>query len=451
MRILILGSSRVGDSLACELVDQGCDVTVVCDDIKSLKNMQQQLDIRTVGGSPSYPDVLRSARADQMDVIIAATVSDEVNMIACQVAYSLFKVPVKMARIRSDHYFIKNELFGNENLPIDVFLNPEDAVASSVLRLIQNIGATGVFPFDDMKLSLVLVKVTKDSSLSGRVWHKVTTEIEKLNSNAVAVQRNNKYLRLRRDFKLLEHDEIYIISPQKLVQSLLLKFGFSRVGKVSRVIIAGGGGVGAIVAKKMLKISKNIKVIDHDKEVCSQLSRDLRDVTVLQGDASERELLFQENVEGIDVFCALTSDDEDNIISSLQAKYLGAKHALSLVNNSEYMEIFAKSNIDAFVSPQQSSISHVLTLIQPIHVTQVYTLSRGVSEIMSFEIMPEKATGIVGKNLSTIKFPEGVVFCALYRDGDIIFKKDVLLDVEDSLLFFLQDKNMFSTLNSLFE
>jgi len=176
----------------------------------------------------------------------------------------------------------------------------------------------------------------------------------------------------------------------------------------------------------------------------------LRDVTVLQGDASERELLFQENVEGIDVFCALTSDDEDNIISSLQAKYLGAKNALSLVNNSEYMEIFAKSNIDAFVSPQQSSISHVLTLIRPIHVTQVYTLSRGVSEIMSFEIMPEKATGIVGKNLSTIKFPEGVVFCALHRDGDIIFKKDVLLAVEDSLVFFLQDKNMFATLNSLF-
>ena len=450
MRILILGSSRIGASLACELVDQGNDVTVVCDDIESLKNMQQQLDIRTVSGSPSYPDVLRSARADNMDAIIAVTTSDEVNMIACQVAYSLFKIPIKIARIRSPHYFIRNDLFGNENLPIDIFLDPENTVANNILGLIQNIGATGIFPFDEIKLSLVLVKVTKMSRLCGKVWHKFIDEITSLGANAVAVQRNNRYLRLRRDLKLVEHDEIYIASPQNLIRQLLIEFGFNKEEKVSKVIIAGGGGVGSILAKKLLKQSCNVKIIDHDKETCSLLAEDLRAATVLQGDASERELLFQENVEGVDIFCALTSDDEDNIISSLQAKYLGAKHALSLINNSEYMEIFASSDVDVFVPPQQSSISQILTLIRGVQVSQVYTLSRGVSEVVSFEVMPEMAMALVGKSVSAIGLPEGVVFCALCRGDDVFFGKDVVIATEDSLVFLLQDKNKFPALDALF-
>ena len=190
--------------------------------------------------------------------------------------------------------------------------------------------------------------------------------------------RKHKYLQLRSNLKLQQHDEVFLFVDNAILRQVLQRFELGTKKKVSRVIIAGGGGVGANLAKLLLQNNCNVKIIEHNKAVCASLASSMGKATVLEGDAAERDLLFQENVEGVDVFCALTSDDEDNIISSLQAKYLGAKNVIALVNNSEYMEIFSRSDVDVFVPPQQVSISNILTYIRKQSCTQAYSLCRGL-------------------------------------------------------------------------
>ncbi|MEE3003678.1 MAG: Trk system potassium transporter TrkA [Pseudomonadota bacterium] len=451
MKILILGSSKVAQSLACELVDEGNDVTVVSEDAAVLKNMQTLMDIRTVKGRASYPDILRSARADKMDIMIAVTESDEVNMIACQVAYSLFKVPLKIAKIRSPHYLIRHELFGNENLPIDIFLNPEVDVATSIFNIINNLGVSSLFQFTKQRLSLISINVNSNSMLFNMSWQKFQEKIIDLAAKPVAIMRKHKYLQLRSNLKLQQHDEVFLFVDNAILRQVLQRFELGTKKKVSRVIIAGGGGVGANLAKLLLQNNCNVKIIEHNKAVCASLASSMGKATVLEGDAAERDLLFQENVEGVDVFCALTSDDEDNIISSLQAKYLGAKNVIALVNNSEYMEIFSRSDVDVFVPPQQVSISNILTYIRKQSCTQAYSLCRGLSEAVCFEVLPDYARNLLGKDLKKITFPPGVICVALQRKDKLFFDLDITVQLHDSLLFFVADKNRYLELETMFD
>lgn len=451
MKVLILGSSRVGFSLANELVDEGHDVTVVSEDKVSLKNMQQLMDIRTISGRPSYPDVLRSARADKMDIMIAVTDSDEVNMISCQAGYSLFKIPLKIAKIRSQHYLTRNELFGNENLPVDIFLSPEGLVAKNIFAVLNHHAASGVFPFYEEKVSLVAIKITDKSSIYHAYWGGFLDKINGVGVKPIAIIRDNKYLVLKRNIKLRQYDEILLfIEDHDIKKFFSLLDPVAAKKKVKKVIIAGGGGVGSNLAKMLMEMSCNVKIIEHNPSVCANLSSQLSGVTILEGDASERNLLFQENVEGVDVFCALTSDDEDNIISSLQAKYLGAKRVVSLVNNSEYMEIFSRSDVDVFVPPQQLSISQILTDIRHECVQQVYTLFRGLSEVVSIKVLPGKAGKVVGLPVCKINFPEGVIFVLAVRGGVISYDEYQCIQEEDSLLFFIPNKKRFAELAEMF-
>jgi len=449
-RVLILGSSHVGASLAGELVEQGCEVTVVCDQQPSLKKLQHQLDIRTVLGNPSYPDILRVARADKMDVLIAVTPTDEVNMLACQVAYSLFQVPLKIARIRSRHYFYRNELFGNDNLPVDIFLDPERAVAHNLFRLMNYIGASSAFPFPDIQLVLLTVKIPSTGRWLQKPWQAFQEAVAEHTGLALAIQRDHHYIHVTPRTELQLQDECYIMVAEDSVCNLLIALGMQSKDTIRKVIIAGGGGVGEALAEHLTQAHCNVKIIDHNAVLCQRLASHIPDATVLIGDASERKLLFQENVEAVDAFIALTSDDEDNIISALQAKYLGARHVLSLVNNSEYMEIFTNSNVDVFIPPQQMTISDVLTIIRPDFVKQVFTLSRGLSEVVCCELLEGKAKRIVGKPVSVLHLPDGVVFAGLYRAGVHYFSTSVELTYGDCVVFLLQDKRAFGAISLWF-
>lgn len=445
-RVLILGSSHVGASLAGELVDQGCEVTVVCDQQASLQKLQQLLDIRTVFGNPSYPDILRLARADNMAVLIAVTPVDEVNMLACQVAYSLFKVPLKIARIRSRHYFYRNELFGNDNLPVDIFLDPERAVAHNLLHLINFVGVSSAFSFPDVGLVLLTVKIPSTGSWVEKSWQAFQKVVAEHMGMALAIQRAQRYINVMPSTLLQPQDACYIMVTEDAVCNLLLALDMQSKDKIRKVIIAGGGGVGEALAEHLIQAHCHVKIIDHDAELCQRLATHIPDATVLIGDASGRKLLFQENVEAVDAFIALTSDDEDNIISALQAKYLGAKHVLSLVNNSEYMEIFANSDVDVFVPPQQMTISEVLTIIRPDFVKQVFTLSRGKSEVLCCELLEGKAKRILGQSISALHLPDGVVFAGLYRGGTHCFDSRVELTYGDCVVFLLQDKHAYGAI-----
>jgi len=267
---------------------------------------------------------------------------------------------------------------------------------------------------------------------------------------ALAVQRNQHYIHIAPRTELQSQDECYIMVAEDSACPLLGALGLQSHDAIRKVIIAGGGAVGEALAEQLTQARCNVKIIDHNAVLCEHLAAHIPDATVLIGDASERKLLFQENVEAVDAFISLTSDDEDNIISALQAKYLGAKHVLSLVNNSEYMEIFANSDVDVFIPPQQMTISDVLTIIRPDFVKQVFTLARGLSEVVCCELIEGKAKRIVGKSVSLLHLPDGVIFAGLYRGTTHYFSHSVELTYGDCVVFLLQDKRAFGAISLWF-
>ena len=425
-------------SLITELVDQGHDVTMVAERGDVLQNIQRRFDIKTVVGSPSYPDVLRSANASSMDVMIAVTESDEANMIACQVAYSLFDVPCKIAKIQSEHYLIRNELFSNDNLPIDVFLHPERTAALQLLALLNNPGACIVAPLIDEALFCVAVRLHSTARILGEKIHDCSTMLLRYNAHCVSVRRKEQWLTPMHHGVFAEGDTAYFVVPKSSIQSMLHAIQTPCYKQLNQVIIAGGGRIGMALAEYLMAQGCSVKLLDHCAKRCKVLAKKLPKVVVLQGDASERELLYQEGVDTADVFCALTSDDEDNIISALQAKYLGAKQVLSLVNNSEYMEIFAKSDVDVFIPPQQGTISDILSAIRPAPFRCGITLCRGLAEMVVLTYTDYQS--MVGNTRYRSKLPAGVVFCGIWRARVYLADYDASLESGDQLIYWVTDK-----------
>tara|TARA_B110000459_G_scaffold198760_1_gene244232 strand:- start:713 stop:2077 length:1365 start_codon:yes stop_codon:yes gene_type:complete len=443
LNIIVVGSTSIGVSLAKELAEEGHEITIISEDQNKLHSLQNSLDIRAICGKPSYPDILRAANAEDADIFIAVTDSDEQNMIACQVAYSLFKVPLKIAKIRSSHYSVRNELFNDQNLPIDIFINPEQLIAKQVYNLISNPGVNGIYGLLNNNINLVIIRVTKDTCIIARhVDDLKNIEID-LPYNLVAVMRNGKYLDLASNPMLVIGDELLIFVSSTNTDGLISGFYKQNRTDVSKVIIVGGGGVGAAAAAYLDDKGVQVKIIDHNKHTCEYLAKKFDKITILEGDASERALLLDENVENVDFFCALTSDDEDNIISSLQAKYLGAKNAISLVNNNEYKDLFGKSDIDTLLSPQQSSISEILTAIRRHDITKVYTVLCELSQCIEVSLGKFNASDYAGKYLSQINIPKAFVFGAIGRGKKAIFDENIMLEENDVLILLVPNKKDF--------
>ena len=447
MRILVLGCTNIAISLITELVDQGHNVTMVAERGDVLQNIQRRFDIKTVIGSPSYPDVLRSANASSMDVMIAVTESDEANMVACQVAYSLFDVPCKIAKIQSEHYLIRNELFSNDNLPIDVFLHPERTVALQLSALLNNPGASVVAPLIDDALFCVAVRLHASAHILGEKICDCSAMFLHYNAHCVSVRRKEQWLTPVHHGLFAEGDTAYFVVPKSSIQPMLDVIQVPCYKQLKQVIIAGGGRIGLALAEHLIAQGCSVKMLEHCAKRCKALAKKLPKAVVLQGDASERELLYQEGVDGADVFCALTSDDEDNIISALQAKYLGAKQVLSLVNNSEYMEIFAKSDVDVFMPPQQGTISDILSAIRPAPFQRGITLCRGLAEMVVLTYIGLQS--MVGNKRHRSKLPAGIVFCGVWRAQVYLADCDMSLEPGDQLIYWVTDKKNISLLEHI--
>lgn len=447
MNIIIIGSTSIGVALAKELAEEGHEITVVSDDQDKLYSLQSILDIRTVCGNPSYPDVLKGAGAEDADIFIAVTDSDERNMIACQLAYSLFKVPLKIARIRSSHYFVEHELFNDQNLPIDICISPEQLVARHVYQLVHNPGLSGVYPFDNV--NLVVMRVTKET-------HFIAQHVGELQSldidfpyNLAAVMRGGRYLDLDTNPMLVKGDEVLMFVSNANIDCLISGLYKKDRADISKVIIVGGGGVGAAAAEFLDNSGVQVKVIDHDKKVCESLAMKFDNITILEGDASERALLLDENIESVDFFCALTCDDEDNIISSLKAKYLGAKNTLALINNNEYKDLFGKSEIDVLLSPQQSSISEILTAIRSKDINRTYSILNETSQCIEVSLGKFDLDHYVGRTLAEINIPGSFVFGAIARGNNVIFDEKAFLEENDKVILLVPDKKDFSCIYNI--
>ncbi|MCB1826945.1 MAG: Trk system potassium transporter TrkA [Coxiellaceae bacterium] len=451
MKIIILGGGQVGGSLAEILANENHDVTLVDIDDRKLNEFQDRLDIRTVLGNASYPNVLTEAGADGADMIIAVTSSDEVNMVACQVAHSLFHTPTKIARIRSQHYFERKELFGKENLPIDVFISPERLVTQYMQQLIAHPGALQVLDFAEGRVKLVAVKPYYGGPLLGKSIKMLRDYLPGVETRVAAIFRNDKSIALDGSTEIEIGDEVFFITASENAHVIMAALRRAEE-PYRRIMIAGGGNVGSQLAA-VLENDYEVKLIDWNHDRCQRIANEMSNTTVLCGDVCDKQLLTNENIEHVDVFCAVTSDDEDNIIACLQAKRLGAKQVMVLITRTAYVDLIEGGPINIAISPQQATIGSILTHIRQGDVVNVHSLRRGAAEAIEAVAHGDyKNSKVVGRNLKEIKLPKGTTIGAIVRGDEVIIPHhDTVIEPEDHVIMFVSEKRFIRDVEKLFQ
>lgn len=451
MKIIILGAGQVGSSVAANLASEANDITVVDTDIARLEALQDRLDIRTLVGPASHPDVLYRAGAEDADMILAVTNSDETNMIACQVAYTLFHTPTKIARVRSAEYLAHPELFSQEALPVDVIISPEQEITDYMQRLIDYPGALQVLDFAGGKVQLVAIKAYYGGPLVGHQLKTLKEHIPGIETRVAAIFRRGKPIPPEGDTIIEADDEVFFIAARKNIRAVMSEL--RRLDKpCKRIIVAGGGNIGTRLAKA-LEGKYQVKIIDHSRERAKLISEQMDRTIVLYGDAADEELLIEENIENTDVFCSVTNDDEANILSAMLAKRLGARKVMALINRSAYVDLVESGEIDIAVSPHQATIGSLLAHVRRGDVVVVHSLRRGAAEAIEAVAHGDKKTSkVVGRPIDEIKLPPGTNIGAVVRGEDVIIAHhDTVIEAEDHVILFVVDKRRISDVERLFQ
>jgi trk system potassium uptake protein TrkA len=452
MNIIILGAGQVGSSVAAELArEEHNDISVVDIDQKILDRLQDRLDIRTVQGMGSYPRVLRRAGADDADMLIALTNSDEVNMAACQVAQTLFHTPVKIARIRSQHYMRHPELFGEEGAPVDVIISPENLVTRYIHHLVEHPSALQVLDFAGGKVQLVAVKAYYGGPMVGHPLRDIRRHIPGIDVRVAAIYRRGQSIPPLADTVIEADDEVFFLAASRNIPRVIAEM--RPLDKpIRRVMLAGGGNIGKQLAA-LLESRYQVKVIELNPERSRNLSGDLNATVVLTGDAADPDLLKDENIGSMDVFCALTDDDEANILSAMLAKNLGARKVMSLINRSAYVELVESGVIDIALSPHQVTIGAMLAHIRRGDVVAVHALRRGTAEaIEAIAHGDRRSSKVVGRRLDELKLPQGAVIGAIVRGEEVIIAhSDTVIEPEDHVILFLTNKRDIRKVEKLFQ
>ena len=451
MKIIILGAGQVGSSVAGNLASEANDITLVDENATVLQDLQDRLDIRTVRGHASYPEVLSQAGADDADMIIAVTNSDETNMIACQVAYTLFHTPTKIARVRSIDYLNHARLFAQEALPVDVLISPEQLVTDYIERLIEYPGALQVLDFAGGRVQLVAVHAYYGRPLVGHELRELREHMPGIDARVAAIFRKGKPIVPEGDTIIEADDEVFFLAARKHIRAVMGEL--RKMDKpVKRVMLAGGGNIGLRLAVA-IEHKYQVKIVEHNVERSKLLSETLDKAIVLFGDAADEELLLDENIENTDVFCALTNDEEANILSAMLAKRLGARKVMSLINRTAYVNLVQSGTIDVAISPQQATIGSLLTHVRRGDVVVVHSLRRGAAEaIEAVAHGGRDSSKVVGRAIEEIKLPKGTAIGAIVRGEEVIIAHhDVVIETDDHVILFLSDKKCIQEVERLFQ
>jgi len=452
MNIIILGAGQVGASAAESLSSESNDITLVDMNVTLLEELSDRLDIQTVVGHASHPDVLKRAGIRDADMLVAVTNSDETNIVACQVAHSLFHTPTKIARVRSQEYLKYQELFNDNVLPIDVLISPEQLIAEHIQRLIEYPGAIQVLDFAGGRARLVGVKAYYGGPLVGHEISNLKKHMPGIDSRVAAIFRRGKGIVPDGNQVIEADDEVFFIAATKDIRAVMSEL--RRLDKpIKSIMLAGGGNIGKRLAQALEK-KYHVKILERSRQRAENLSRDLNKAIVLQGDAADEDLLLEENVDQMDVFCALTNDDEANILSSMLTKRLGARKVMSLINRHAYVDLMeSQGSIDVAISPQQITISGLLAHVRRGDVVAVHSLRRGAAEAIEAIAHGDTANSkVVGKRVEQIKLPKGTTIGAIIRGEEVIMAHhDVVIENEDHLIMFLLDKKKFHAVEKLFQ
>ena len=453
MKIVIVGAGQVGATLAENLAREYNDITVVDINDGALRALQDRLDIRTVSGTGCYPDVLVRAGIEDADMLVAVTNSDEINIIACQVAYSLFHTPTKIARVRAQNYTnpkYKNLLFNDKHMPVDVMITPEQVVTDYICRLVEQPGALQVLDFADGSIQLVALRAVKDSPLVGQKLRALKEHMPNVDARVAAIFRKDGALFPVGDTVIEDGDEVFFVAAKENIRKVMSEL--RRLEKpYRRLMIAGGGNIGFRLTKA-LEEQYNIKIIEFSESRAKFLSEKLNRAVVLKGSATDQELLLDENIDKTDVFLALTNDDEVNIMASLLAKRLGARKVMTLISNPVYADLMQGGEIDIAISPQQATTSSLLTHVRRGDTVSVHSLRRGAAEAIEIIVHGDKKTSkAVGRAIGDIKSPSGVTLAALVRNGEVIIAHhDTIIQSDDHVIVFVVDKENTKAVEKLF-
>ncbi|MFK7902629.1 MAG: Trk system potassium transporter TrkA [Nitratireductor sp.] len=418
MKIIICGAGQVGYGIAERLSSEGNDVSVIDSSAELVQNIQDKLDVRGYHGHGSHPDTLAAAGADQADMIIAVTLHDEVNMVACQVAHSLFSVPTKIARIRSQSYRKSHwqNLFAHEHMPIDVIISPEVEVGEVILRRILMPGARDIVPFAEDRVHMLAIDCDEDCPVIDTPLSQLSELFPDLNATVVGILRNGQMLAPRSSDHVLQGDVAYVVTERDQVRRTLGIFGKEKP-EASRIIIAGGGNIGVYLASRIEELIPNarVKIIEQSRDVAISMSDELDRCVILHGSALDEHILIEAGVQNADLMVSITNDDQVNILSCVLAKKLGCNSNLSLLNNSGYHGFTNSLGIDDFINPRSVTISRVLQHVRRGRIRGVYSLHDGSAEVIEAEALD--TSPLVGKPLSKLELPTGVRIGAVIHNG----------------------------------
>jgi len=451
MKIIILGAGQVGTSVAEILASEANDITIVDTNPTVLQELQDRYDLRTVYGHAAHPRVLAKAGAEDADMVLAFTNSDETNMVACQIAYTLFRTPTKIARIRSPEYLSRTEIFAQDALPIDVLISPEQLVTEYVQRLIDHAGALQVLDFANGLVSLVGVKAYYGGDLVGHELATLREHMPGIETRVAAIFRASGALLPEGDTIIEADDEVFFIAAKENIRAMMGEL--RKLEKPCKsIMIAGGGNIGMRLAQA-LERNYQVKIIERNEERARRISEELDRTIVLRGDAADEELLLDENIENTDVFCALTNEDEANILSAMLAKRLGARRVMSLINRPSYVNLIESSSIDIAISPQQATISGLLTHVRRGDVVVAHSLRRGAAEAIEAVAHGDSRTSkVVGRRVEEIKLPAGASISAMVRGTQVIMAHhDTVIESGDHVILFLIDKKRVAEVERIFQ
>jgi trk system potassium uptake protein TrkA len=447
MRFIILGAGQVGTGMAYSLSHDDNDITVVDIDADRLRQLQEKLDIRVVHGHAAHPQVLKQAGIEDADVLIALTSSDETNMVACQVAYSLFQTPTKVARVRTVDYLDHPELFDREHSPIDVLISPEHLVTEHVQRLIEIPGALQVFDFAGGKAQLGATRAFPDGPLVGRELRSLKEKLPPgVDARVAAIFRDDQAIIPEGDTIIEVDDIVFFLAATGDIPTVMRELR-RMDDPANRIMLAGGGNIGAGLAKR-LERNHHVKIIEHEPQRAEKIADDLDTSIVLVGDSADEDLLHEEGIDEMDVFCALTNDDEANILSSMLAKRMGCEKVITLINRPAYVDLVESDRIDVAISPQQITVGALLAAIRK-GMVRVHSLRRGAAEAIETIAISSK---VVGKRIDELDLPaESTTIGGIVRGEQVIMAHhDVVIQKDDHLILFVADSKVVNRIQELF-
>jgi trk system potassium uptake protein TrkA len=451
MKIIILGAGQVGGTVAESLVSEQNDITVVDTDPARLHALQDRLDLRTVTGSAAHPTVLTEAGIEDADLLIAVTQSDETNLVACKLAARMFNVPRRIARIRATDLLDDPRVLGPDGFDVDLSICPEQVLTDYIVKLVEFPEALQVLDFADGRVSLVAVRAYQGGPMVGRPVKEIRGHIPNIDTRIVAMFRRDGAV-LPDGATIIEAgDEVFCLAASDDIRQVMKEL--RRMDQpVKRVMIAGGGNIGMRLARA-LEGGYSVRVIEHNKRRCEGLAAKLNRTLVLNGDATDEELLEQENIAEMDLFVAVTNDDENNIMSCLLAKKMGARRVVALINRRSYVDLLQSGQIDIAISPAQATIGKLLAHVRRGDVVAVHSLRRGAAEALEAVVHGDRdSCRVTGRRVEEIELPAGATIGAVVRGSEVLMAHhDTRIEAEDHVIVFVTDKKTLPRVEKLFQ